>query len=87
MSKNDCLLQRLRFIIGDELFKEICDDVELIGERIYIKPYTPFQSFMERNKHIREDFYSGATFPELVEKYKLQEHHIRKIINDRKAAE
>lgn len=87
MSRNDELLNRLRFIIGDELFKVVCDDIVLIGERIYIKPYTIYQSFAERNKHIREDFYSGVTFPELVEKYKLQEHHIRKIINDRKAAE
>ena len=85
MTSNDFLLNRLRFIIGDELFKAVCDD--MVGERIYIKPYTIYQSFAERNKHIREDFYSGATFPELVEKYKLQEHHIRKIINDRKAAE
>ena len=85
MSLNDSLLNRLRFIIGDELFKAVCDD--MAGARIYIKPYTPFQSNIERNNNIKIDFLSGMNSPALAVKYNLSESRIQDIIYDRGAAE
>lgn len=85
MNKNEFALNALKKIVGDELFKVICD--KMAGARIYIKPYTPFQSIVERNNNIKIDFLSGVDVPVLALKYDLSESRIQDIIYDRGAAE
>lgn len=85
MNKNELALNALKKIVGDELFKVICD--KMAGARIYIKPYTPFQSIVERNNNIKIDFLSGVDVPVLALKYDLSESRIQDIIYDRGAAE
>lgn len=78
MNMNELLLNRLRGIVGEELFKAICDN--MAGARLYIKPYTLYQSMVERNNHIKEDFLSGLNCDELAAKYNLSESRIKDII-------
>lgn len=85
MNKNELALNALKKIVGDELFKAICN--KMAGARIYIKPYTPFQSIVERNNNIKIDFLSGVDVPVLALKYDLSESRIQDIIYDRGAAE
>lgn len=85
MNKNELALNALKKIVGDELFKTICN--KMAGARIYIKPYTPFQSIVERNNNIKIDFLSGVDVPVLALKYDLSESRIQDIIYDRGAAE
>lgn len=85
MNKNELALNALKMIVGDDLFKVICD--KMAGARIYIKPYTPFQSIVERNNNIKIDFFSGIDPPALAAKYDLSESRIHDIIYDRGAAE
>lgn len=81
MSNNELALNTLKNIIGDELFKIVCD--RMAGIRLYIKPYTLYQSIVERNNHIKEDRLSGADWCDLVIKYKLSESRIKDIFYDR----
>ena len=82
MSRNDVALNKLRSIIGDELYKIVCD--EMAGLRPYIKPFTLYQSIVERDNTIREEFYSGASVEDLAVKNNLSESRIRDIIYSRK---
>lgn len=83
LNKNETALNTLKSIVGEELFKTICDN--LAGIRIYIKPYTLYQSIVERNNHIKEDRLSGADWLELTEKYNLSESRIKDIFYDRES--
>lgn len=85
MNMNELLLNKLREIVGENLFKVICDN--MAGARIYIKPYNIYQSIAERNNHIKEDFLSGVDVPVLAGRYDLSESRICDIIYDRGAAE
>lgn len=78
MNRNELALNTLKGIVGDELFKVICDTMP--GERLYIKPYTLYQSMVERNRNIKEDFYSGMDWGELAVKYSLSESRIKDIL-------
>jgi Mor family transcriptional regulator len=81
LNKNEQALNTLRTILGEELFKIVCDN--MAGMRVYIKPYTLYQSMVERNYHIKEDFYSGVGVSALAAKYNLTESRIQDIIYDR----
>lgn len=78
MNKNEIALNALRKIIGEELFREVCD--KMAGVRIYIKPYTLYQSMVERNNHIKEEWLSGADLKDLASKYNLTVSRIQDII-------
>lgn len=84
LNKNEIALNTLKGIIGDELFKVVCDN--LAGMQIYIKPYTLYQNAVERNSHIKEDRLSGADWCDLAEKYNLSESRIKDIFYNRKNA-
>lgn len=83
MNKNEIALNGLKNIIGDELFKAVCN--EMAGARLYIKPYTLYQTTVERNNHIKEEFLSGADVTDLAAKYDLSQSRICDIIYDRGA--
>lgn len=78
MNKNEIALNALWKIIGEELFREVCD--KMAGVRIYIKPYTLYQSMVERNNHIKEEWLSGADLKDLASKYNLTVSRIQDII-------
>lgn len=78
MNKNEIALSTLRAIIGEELFREVCD--KMAGVRLYIKPYTLYQSMVERNNHIKEEWFSGADVKDLAVKYRLTVSRINDII-------
>lgn len=78
MNKNEVALNALKSIVGEEMFKVICDN--MAGARLYIKPYTLYQSMVERNNHIKEDFLSGLNLDELAVKYNLSQSRIQDII-------
>lgn len=78
MNKNEVALNALKSIVREEMFKVICDN--MAGARLYIKPYTLYQSMVERNNHIKEDFLSGLNLDELAVKYNLSQSRIQDII-------
>lgn len=84
LNKNEIALNRLKSIIGDELFRAVCDN--LAGLQIYIKPYSLYSNMVERNNHIKEDRLSGADWDELTKKYRLSESRIKDIFYDRENA-
>ena len=81
MSNNEQALNTLKNIVGDDLFKIVCD--RMAGIRLYIKPHTLYQSMVERNHQIREDRLSGADWCELAIKYGLSESRIKDIFYER----
>lgn len=78
MNKNEIALKALNNLIGDEKYKAVCDS--LAGTRIYIKPYTPYQTIVERNNNIKMDFLDGADLEDLAVKYELSISRIQDII-------
>lgn len=84
MNKNEAALNTLKSIIGDDLFRAVCDN--LAGLRIYIKPYTLYQSHVERNNRIKEERLSGADWRDLAAKYNLSESRIKDIFYGRDGA-
>ena len=78
LNKNEIALNALRLIIGEKLFREVCD--KMAGARLYIKPYTEYQSLVERNNHIKEEWLSGADVKDLAVKYRLTVSRIHDII-------
>ena len=76
MSRNAERLKRLREMLGDALFSEVCSTFD--GEILYIALRG---DKAERNAAIRLDFYRGAAADELAEKYGLSISQICKIVN------
>jgi Mor family transcriptional regulator len=74
-------LQSVRELLGvvdaETVYKLMC---HFGGENIFIPKICKFEA-VERNKKIREDFYSGLSHNQIAKKYGLSSRHIINIIN------
>lgn len=82
MNRNEVVLNRLRAIIGDELFREVC--FQMPGEDIHIPVFgNGFTSIKDRNWAIRQDVWEGKSILEVSKKYELSQSQIYKILKSR----
>lgn len=82
MNRNEVVLNRLRAIIGDELFREVC--FQMPGEDIHIPVFgNGFTSIKDRNRSIRQDVWKGKSILEVSKKYELSQSQIYKILKSR----
>lgn len=82
LNRNEVVLNRLRAIIGDELFREVC--FQMPGEDIHIPVFgNGFTSIKDRNWAIRQDVWKGKSILEASKKYELSQSQIYKILKSR----
>ena len=82
MNRNEVVLNRLRAIIGDELFREVC--YQMPGEDIHIPVFgNGFTSIKDRNWSIRQHVWKGKSILEVSKKYELSQSQIYKILKSR----
>lgn len=82
LNRNEVVLNRLRAIIGDELFREVC--YQMPGEDIHIPVFgNGFTSIKDRNWSIRQDVWKGKSILEVSKKYELSQSQIYKILKSR----
>ena len=82
MNRNEVVLNRLKAIIGDELFREVC--YQMPGEDIHIPAFgNGFTSIKERNRAVRQDVWSGKSIFDTAKKYELSQSQIYNIIRNR----
>ena len=82
LNRNEVVLNRLRAIIGDELFREVC--FQMPGEDIHIPVFgNGFTSIKDRFWSIRQDVWKGKSILEVSKKYELSQSQIYKILKSR----
>lgn len=82
MSKNELALNKLKNIIGAELYERICD--EMPGTDFRIPALRGgFISYEERNKAVCEDMWNNMPMRDIAKKYGLSLNHIYKIVESK----
>ena len=82
LNRSETVLNRLRTIIGNELFREIC--YQMPGEDIHIPVFgNGFTSIRVRNQAIRQEIWKGKSILEVSKKYELSQSQIYKILKSR----
>ena len=80
--KSKDALERLKAIVGDDLFNELTNTFS--GTTIYFPSNLEWRDKSARNISLREDFYSGKyEISDLANKYKLSISRVYKIIQKR----
>lgn len=78
MSKNERALNKLKSLVDADVYIKLL--VMFAGETIYFPAAGSPKDKQERNRAIQQEYYSGASVPDLVELYGLSESQIRRII-------
>lgn len=78
MSKNERALNKLKSLVDADVYIKLL--VMFAGETIYFPAAGSPKDKQERNKAIQQEYYSGASVPDLMELYGLSESQIRRII-------
>jgi Mor family transcriptional regulator len=82
LNKSERALNKLKSIIGDSLFDEVCE--QMPGENIHIPVFRGgYVTIEERNKAIRSDIWNGLPVKEATEKWGLSFQQIYKIMGSR----
>ena len=78
MGKNERALNKLKSLVDADVYIKLL--VMLAGETIYFPAARSSKDKQERNRAIQQEYYSGASVPDLMELYGLSESQIRRII-------
>ena len=78
MSKNERALNKLKSLVDADVYIKLL--VMFAGETIYFPATGSPKDKQERNRAIQQEYYSGASVPDLMELYGLSESQIRRII-------
>lgn len=78
MSKNERALNKLKSLVDTDVYIKLL--VMFAGETIYFPAAGSPKDKQERNRAIQQEYYSGASVPDLVDLYGLSESQIRRII-------
>ncbi|OUN33993.1 Mor transcription activator family protein [Lachnoclostridium sp. An76] len=78
MSKNERALNKLKSLVDADVYIKLL--VMFAGETIYFPAAGSPKDKQERNRAIQQEYYSGASVPDLMELYGLSESQIRRII-------
>ena len=78
MSKNERALNKLKSLVDADVYIRLL--VMFAGETIYFPAAGSSKDKQERNRAIQQEYYSGASVPDLMELYGLSESQIRRII-------
>lgn len=82
MNKNELALNKLKSIVGAELYERICD--EMAGTKFYIPAIRGgFASLSERNKAIREDMWNSVPIVDVIEKYGVSASTVYRIFESK----
>ena len=78
MGKNERALNKLKSLVDADVYIKLL--VMFAGETIYFPAAGSPKDKQERNRAIQQEYYSGASVPDLMELYGLSESQIRRII-------